>query len=86
MEPTQATTDVKVEHEIFVDKKKFEVKAGSLTGAEIRHLPQPPIGEERNLYLEVPGGEDELIKDDQRVELKNGMHFFSVPKHINPGL
>lgn len=71
--------------EIFIDKKKFEVTDTSLSGEQLRQLPNPAIGDDRDLYLEVPGGEDNLIDATETVELKNGMHFFTVPKTINPG-
>jgi len=38
-----------------------------------------------NLWLEVPGGDDEKIADDQVVELQPGMHFFTAPATITPG-
>lgn len=40
-----------------------------------------------DLFREVPGkGEDEKIPNDNTTEnLKNGEHFFSVPKKLNPG-
>lgn len=70
---------------IFIDKKQFKVPEPSLTGSQLRHLPNPPIGPGRDLYEEVPGGEDLLIGEDQRVELKDGMHFFTTPHSITPG-
>jgi hypothetical protein len=75
------------EHEItiHIDRKQFKVDAKELTGAQLRQLPHPPIGPDYDLYLEVPGGEDELIADDKEVELKKGMHFFSTQRHITPG-
>jgi hypothetical protein len=71
---------------IHIDQAQFKLDADSLTGAELRALPDPDIGPDRDLYLEVHGpGEDELIESDQRVELKNGMHFFTAPAAITPG-
>ncbi len=70
---------------IFIDKQQFKVDAGSLTGERLRELPKPPIGPDRDLYEEVPGGEDILVGDDQSVTLKNGMHFFTTPHSITPG-
>jgi hypothetical protein len=58
-----------------------------MTGLELRHLVHPPIGSDRDLYLEVPGpGQDKLIGDDQPVDLRPGMHFYSAPKTVNPGV
>jgi hypothetical protein len=70
---------------IFIDKKQFKVAAESLTGAQLRQLPHPPIGDDRDLYREVPGGEDVLVGDGDAVQLKDGMHFFTTPHTINPG-
>jgi hypothetical protein len=77
------------EHEktitIHIDRKPYKVDQTELTGAQLRQVAQPPIGGNYDLWLEVPGGEDKLIGDDESVELKNGMHFFSTQKHITPG-
>jgi hypothetical protein len=79
-------TSTHKQFEIFIDKTKFEVTSSSLTGAQLRNLPSPPVPEDRDLYLEVPGGEDKPIEPQDTLALKEGMHFFTVPKHINPGI
>ena len=69
---------------IHIDRKKYEVDDPRLTGAEIRRL--AGLGEDVDLYLEEQGDEDDrLIADSEPVDLKNGMHFFSTPKYIDPG-
>lgn len=70
---------------IFIDRVQYRVQGDDLSGEQIRHLVQPPIGPDRDLWLEVPGGSDEKIEDSQIVELRNGMHFFTAPATINPG-
>jgi hypothetical protein len=70
---------------IHVDRKEFKVAGPTITGAVIRALPTPPIGNDFDIYEEVPGGDDLPISDTTSVTLKNGMHFFSVPTTINPG-
>jgi hypothetical protein len=70
---------------IHIDRHQFKVEEAALTGAQLRNLPTPPVGPDYDLYLEMPGGEDELIADERSVELKNGMHFFSVQRQITPG-
>jgi hypothetical protein len=70
---------------IKIDRKPYSVKKEKLTGAEIRALPDPDIGAEFDLWLEVPGGEDRKIEAGEEVKLKDGMHFFTAPSHINPG-
>lgn len=72
---------------IKIDKETFRVDVEQMTGAELRQLPDPPIGTDRDLFLIKPGpAEDERIADDQTVALKNGMHFFTAPSTINPGV
>ena len=84
-----ATSGSSADHDkdivIHIDKKQFRVENSTMTGAQLRALPSPPIGSERDLYEEVPAGEDVLIGDDQPVELKSGMHFFTTPHSITPG-
>lgn len=69
---------------IHVDRKKYEVHYSPQTGAEIRQL--AGLGSDVELYLEQQGDEDDrLIADGDSIDLKNGMHFFSTPKYIDPG-
>jgi len=70
---------------IHIDKKLYRVPAGSLTGAEIRGLLNPPLASTYDLYLEVPSEDDRLIADGDSVNLKSGLHFFSAPGNITPG-
>lgn len=56
-----------------------------LTGREIRMVPDPPIDEQRDLFEVVPGGSDRKIEDDEKVEIRDGMRFFTAPRQINPG-
>ncbi len=74
------------ETHIFVDRVRFDITKTAMTGAEIRALPSPAIGPDRDLFLQVPGpGDDRKIADEESVELKNGTHFYSAPRSINPG-
>jgi hypothetical protein len=72
---------------ITIDRKPYKAPKTPMTGAEIRALAAPPIGPDRDLYLEVHGrGQDRLIRDDESVQLENGTHFYSAPKTVNPGM
>lgn len=69
---------------IHVDTKPHQTDEQSLSGAEIKRL--GGVAGDYDLWLVVPGpGGDRLIKDDEQVELKSGMHFVSAPSDINPG-
>jgi hypothetical protein len=37
------------------------------------------------LFEVVPGGSDIKILDDQVVEIRDGLRFFTAPAQINPG-
>lgn len=74
----------KAEVEIFIDKKPKR----SVTPTTGHHLYVLGGIDPQNydLYLETHHGDDQLIKDDgTEIHLKNGEHFFSSPKKINPG-
>jgi len=71
--------------EILIDKKRYE-SPNPTTGAALYKLG----GVDPNsydLYREVHGkGDDELIPDSNKeIQLKNGEHFFTVQKKLNPG-
>ncbi|MFP1155600.1 multiubiquitin domain-containing protein [Mycobacterium sherrisii] len=70
---------------IFIDGTKYQAHESELTGSQIRSLAQPPIGEDRDLWLDIVDELDELINDNQVVKLVDRMRFFTVPRVINPG-
>ena len=70
---------------IQIDRVHYEVDTTDMTGEQLRHLPKPPIGPDRDLFEVVPGHSDRKIRDDEEVELRNGTRFFTAPAHINPG-
>ena len=73
-------------YEIKIDRTEFKVKDHFLTGAQLRALPNPPIGPDRDLFEVVPGGSDVKIEDTQKVKMRDGLRFFTAPAQINPGL
>jgi hypothetical protein len=72
-------------YEIKIDRTEFKVKEHFLTGAQLRALPSPPIGPDRDLFEVVPGGSDEKIAETQKVKMHDGQRFFTAPAQINPG-
>jgi len=71
--------------EIFIDKKRHESPTPT-TGAALYVLGGVDASK-YDLYEEVHGkGDDKLIPNDgTRNDLKNGEHFFTVQKKLNPG-
>lgn len=77
----------KPEHEfhIQIDRVHYTVTQSVMTGEQLRHVPTPPIGPDRDLFEVVPGGTDRKIADNEQVEIRDGKRFFTAPAQINPG-
>jgi hypothetical protein len=73
------------EFNIRIDRDHFKVSAPTLTGAQLRALPSPDIGPDRDLFEVVPGGSDQKIELGQVVTMRDGLRFFTAPAQINPG-
>ena len=71
---------------IRIDRHEFTVHKPHMTGAELRDLPKPPIGTDRDLFEVVPGGSDKLISAEEIVKMRDGLRFFTAPARINPGV
>jgi hypothetical protein len=71
--------------EILIDKKKYD-SPNPTTGSAL-YLLGSVDPKTYDLYREIPGkGDDELIPNDHTViTLKDGEHFFTVQKKLNPG-
>ena len=75
-------------HKVFtlrIDRFEYEWPDEKITGAQLRRLPPTPIPPERDLFQIVPGHPDQKIKDDDTVQLHDGLRFFTAPNTINPG-
>ncbi len=77
-------TDKDKKISIHIDKKQYFAPAETMTGAELKAL--GGVASAYDLFKDVPGqGDDIKIGDTESVHLKNGDHFYSVPKELNPG-
>ena len=70
---------------IRIDRKEYEWQEEKITGAQLRRLPPTPIPSDRDLFQVVPGHPDRKIKDDDTIEVHDGLRFFTAPNTINPG-
>lgn len=70
---------------IHIDKKEYR-SPNPTTGAALYVLGEINSAN-YDLYQEVPGhGDDQLVPNDEtKIKLRNGEHFYSVQKNINPG-
>ena len=76
------------EHQMFtirIDRAEYEWPEEKITGAQLRQLPRTPIPPDRDLFQVVPGHNDREIKNDDTVEVHDGLRFFTAPNTINPG-
>lgn len=72
-------------YDIKIDRIDYKVSEQKRTGAQLRLLPHPPIGPDRDLFEVVPGGSDRKIANDEEVKMHDGVRFFTAPAQINPG-
>ena len=70
---------------IRIDESEYEWSEEKITGAQLRRLPPTPIPSDRDLFQVVPGHPDRKIKDDDTIEVHDGLRFFAAPNTINPG-
>lgn len=82
---TEDTHEHHHQFEIQIDRTHYTVTMKHMTGLQLRHVPAPPIGPDRDLFEVVSGGSDQKIGDEQVVEIRNGLRFFTAPAQINPG-
>ena len=71
---------------IRIDRTDYTVFEEKLTGAELRQVPPTPIPPDRDLFEVRPGQKDLKIKDDDTVQMYDGLRFFTAPDKINPGV
>jgi hypothetical protein len=83
-DPAQDKPHPQVFH-IQIDREHYEVTSAKMIGAELRQVPPTPIPPERDLFEVVPGHPDRKIENDDIVEIRNGLRFFTAPGTINPG-
>ena len=71
--------------QIQIDRVHYEVTVDEMTGAEVRRVPDPDIGADRDVFEVIPGQPDRKLGDADVVEIRNGKRFFTAPGQINPG-
>jgi hypothetical protein len=73
------------EHEvpIIIDKTPLKTPTPT-TGAALYVLGK--VGDEYDLWLDVPGSEDQVIPNDTTpIDVKPGSHFYTAKKKLKPG-
>ena len=65
---------------ITIDGASYQPGVTEITGDKLRHLVTPPISDAKDLWFDVPGKEDLLVKSGDRIALKDGMAFYSAAR------
>jgi Multiubiquitin len=71
---------------IQIDREHYVVHQAEMTGSELRAVPPADIPADRDLFEVVPGHPDRKIENNDIVEIRNGLRFFTAPATINPGM
>ena len=71
--------------DIQIDREHYQIDVEKISGAVVRQVPPTPIPADRDIFQVVPGHDDQRIKDDDWVQVYDGLRFFTVPSTINPG-
>ena len=65
---------------IRLDRTEYEWPEDKITGTQLRRLPPTPIPDDLDLFQVVPGDSDREIKDDDTVEVHEGLGFVTAPR------
>ena len=64
---------------IRIDRTEYEWAEDKITGHQLRRLPTTPIPPDRSLFQVVAGHPDRKIKDDDTIEVHDGLDFITAP-------
>jgi hypothetical protein len=73
---------------IYIDHKPYSAASAHVTGAELRELPNPPIGADKDIFHAISGKSDDIKVGDADVvdinlrEVNHGRHFYSARKAL----
>ena len=71
--------------DVQIDRVTYQVMDTRMTGTDLRHVPDPPIPADRDLFEIIPGHPDRKVENDDRILIRDGLRFFTAPNTINPG-
>jgi hypothetical protein len=60
-----------------IDGSPYRRAPGPINPAEIRRVPQPPIPDDKDVWLDIDDAQDRKLDEGEEVELTGDLHFFS---------
>ncbi len=70
---------------VTIDRLKFVLPERPTTGRDLRQLGNPPVSDDYDLWMIVPGHDDELVRNDDVLDPIGFRRFFTSPRVINAG-
>ena len=62
---------------IHIDQKPYQRAATSVTPTDIRRIAQPPIKDDKQIWLDIVDDLDQALNEGESLQLRDGMRFFS---------
>ncbi|MEV6973243.1 multiubiquitin domain-containing protein [Kitasatospora sp. NPDC093806] len=67
---------------VFIDGSEYDTAHHRATPAQLRKIPNPDIPTDRAIWLDIPDAPDRRLAEDEPVDLRDGMRFFSDPQPL----
>lgn len=62
---------------IYIDRTPYRVAPGSAPVATLRLLPEPPVPDGKDVWLDIDDAQDRRLEDAGMVDLVDGLRFFT---------
>ncbi len=80
-----SATDPEADVTVKIDGLQYRVRGGVWRAVEIRQIPHPPIGGDRDVWLRSSDGPDFFLVDEAEVDLSDGQQMYTAPRAITAG-
>lgn len=71
---------------IRINTNTYRVPAGPMIVVDLRHVPFPPVDDDHDMWLaRAPDVGDLLLRDDELVDIRDGLQVFTAPRRILAG-
>ena len=67
---------------IYIDTAPYKVTGGPTPVEKLRRLPEPPVPAGKDLWLDIPDAQDQLLDDEGIIDVVDGLRFFTEVEPI----